>query len=109
MWGLLPASSGSLLGWLALRSDSRALLFRGTGIAAGEPSGALARIELAAVAAWGEPTGVALSPDGETIYLGQRRRAPRRQPSETGGSAVSGLEERLVEVALHCKSPDPSM
>jgi len=39
---------------------------------------------------WGEPTGLALSPDGSVLVLGQRRE-------------IDGLvEERLVEITLDC-------
>jgi len=42
------------------------------------------------VAGWGEPTGIALEPDGRGFLLGQVRRG------------AVGDEERIVEARLAC-------
>ncbi len=52
----------------------------------GETRGASSEIALGDVGAWGEPTGIALAPDGDAFALGQRR---------TG-------EERIVWATLPC-------
>lgn len=93
--GLLPSALGFLLGPFATRASRDRPLFRGTSVATGPSRGPLAAVELGAIGAWGEPTGVALEPDGTRFVLGQRR---------ARGGAV---EERLVEVALDCE-PSPS-
>lgn len=90
--GLLPSALGFVLGPLAVRADARADLFRGTSLHVGESGGDLAELALGEVADWGEPTGVSLLPDGESLVLGQRRRV--------GG----GFEERLLEIRLGCSS-----
>jgi len=87
--GLLPARLGFLVDALA-RARPDAARFRGSGVRTGEPSGEGVALALGEVAAWGEPTGVAVAPDGRTLVLGQRR------------AADASLEERLVELHLAC-------
>ena len=56
----------------------------------GESWGRGAAVDVGALEDWGEPTGLALSPDGSVLVLGQRRE-------------IDGLvEERLVEITLDC-------
>jgi hypothetical protein len=91
--GLLPASAGFLLAPLAERAARDAPLFRTTQVRAGEPWGEGAPLALGEVGEWGEPTGVALLPEGKgplRFVLGQRRAA---------GAVV---EERLLLVTLAC-------
>jgi hypothetical protein len=90
--GLLPDRLGFLvapLDRLLVRDGPR---HRGTGVRAGEPWGPGAEVALGEVSAWGEPTGIALEPDGRAFVLGQRRRG------------AAGPEERLVRVVLDCAS-----
>lgn len=89
--GLAPSRLG---GWIAARlRNPSASRFRSTGLRAGEPFAEGAALELdAELAAWGEPTGIAPSPDGARLVLGQRR------------TTESGVEERLVELVLDCAS-----
>jgi hypothetical protein len=86
--GLLPDVLGFALG--ALRPDSHDGVFRDTGLRVGEVRGELSTVELGDVSHWGAPTGVALSPDGRTVILGQRRE--RGEP-----------RERLLEIGLDCR------
>lgn len=91
--GALPAALGFALGPRATALAAGQPLRSGTGVrsgAAAEPGAAAALALPAALAAWGEPTGIALEPDGTGFVLGQRR-------VRAGGS-----EERLVEVTLSC-------
>jgi hypothetical protein len=92
--GLLSDRLGFLLAPLAVASSHASVLFRGTGVRAGEPKEEGAALELGDAAMWGEPTGVALAPDGRSFVLGQRRSAER------------GVDERLVRVTLDCLPPD---
>ena len=92
--GLIPQHLGFLVAALD-RRGSDAPRFRGTGVRVGEPFGVLAPLDLGDLATWGEPTGVALAPDGERIVLGQRRATPEGR-----------VEERLVEIVLDCATPD---
>lgn len=88
--GWLPAGLGFLLAPFAERVARDRPLYRDTGVRIGEPWAPGAPLALGAVAAWGEPTGLALSPDGSVLILGQRR-------------AIDGaVEERLVEITLDC-------
>jgi len=114
--GIASASFTSDGGWLALPTTERATVaglvsdrlgflmaplamaggdvrFRGTGVRAGEAKKEGTALELGDAGAWGEPTGVALAPDGRSLVLAQRR---------TGDH---GLEERLVRVTLDCSQP----
>jgi hypothetical protein len=91
--GLLPDELGFLLGPWATRTDATGVRFAGTRLRVGEPWGAGSELALGDTAAWGEPTGVAITPDGARIVLGQRR--------EVG----SGIEERLLEITLECSAP----
>ncbi|HBZ72572.1 MAG TPA: hypothetical protein DEP35_23680 [Deltaproteobacteria bacterium] len=91
--GLVSGRLGFLLAPLATRGNA-SVRFRGTGVRAGEPKGEGTSLELGEVAGWGEPTGVALAPDGRSFVLGQRRTTDR------------GVEERLVRVTLECSSSD---
>lgn len=91
--GLLPvwlAFAVAPLERLALGDAPR---FEGGGVRVGEPWGEGADLDLGPDAAWGEPTGVALEPDGRAFVLAQRRAGP------------SGIEERMVRVVLDCASP----
>lgn len=90
----LPAWLGFLLAPASAALGLEPAQLAGTGASAGEPAaGGLAPIDLAALSAWGAPTGVALDPSGTTLVLGQRRPTP------------DGVEERLLEVALDCDLP----
>jgi hypothetical protein len=83
---------GFLLGSLAeARGEPPARLAGGTALETGDTSGELAALELGDVATWGVPTGVALSPDGRWLVLGQRRAA-----------AAGGAEDRLVKLTPDC-------
>lgn len=88
--GFLPAEFGFLLGPLAARAERREPVFRGTGVRTGEPWGEGGALELGELAVWGEPTGIALTPAGTELILGQRRTRRGR------------VEERLVEIVLDC-------
>jgi hypothetical protein len=86
--GLLPDSLGFVLG--ALHTTIYDGVFRETGLRVGGIGAEAVAVELGDVAEWGAPTGVALSSDGTTVVLGQRR--IRGRPGE-----------RLVEVRLDCQ------
>lgn len=92
--GLISGRLGFLLAPLAMASGNASVRFRGTGVRAGEPRAEGTAFELGEAQAWGEPTGVALAPNGRSFVLGQRR------------STDHGVEERLVRVTLDCSSPD---
>jgi hypothetical protein len=91
-------SAGALPGFLgfALASWARTVgiadpVLGGTGVDSGPTPAAGAALDLPEeVASWGEPTGVALEPDGRGLLLGQRRRIGE------------GVEERILELALEC-------
>jgi len=88
--GVLPAWLGFAVGRFATRAARDGVLFRGTGLLTGPASGPLAAVALGDVAEWGEPTGVAMSPDGGSVILGQRRE-------------IEGIvEDRLLEIHLVC-------
>jgi hypothetical protein len=88
--GWLSDGLGFLLAPFAERAARDRSLYRDTGIRTGEPWGRGAALDVGALAVWGEPTGLALSPDGSVLFLGQRR-------------AIDGrIEERLVEITLDC-------
>jgi hypothetical protein len=91
--GLLPSRLGFLVAPVDALLVRDAPRFRGSGVRTGEPWGAGAELALGDVAAWGEPTGIALEPDGRAFVLGQRRRG------------VNGPEERLLRIELDCASP----
>jgi hypothetical protein len=93
--GSLPASLGFLLGPLVALFGPDAPAFRGTAIATGRPRQDLEWVDLGVDADWGEPTGAALSPDGDRLVLGQRRRVEDR------------VEERLLEIPLVCSEDAP--
>jgi hypothetical protein len=91
--GALPAVLGFALGPRATALAAHEPLLTNTGVrsgAAAEPGAAAALALPAELAAWGEPTGLALDPDGTRFVLGQRR------------ARAAGVEERLVEVTLSC-------
>jgi hypothetical protein len=88
--GALPGWLGFATGRFATRESVGEVLFRGTSLWTGPASGPLAPVELGEVGEWGEPTGVALSPDGDALVLGQRR------------SVATGAAERLTLVQLAC-------
>ncbi len=91
--GVLPRAFGFALAPLAVARGAHEPLYRDTGIRSGasaQPADA-ATIALAAdVASWGEPTGLAIEPDGSGFVLGQRRRSD------------DGVQERLVAISLAC-------
>ncbi len=90
--GWLPDGLGFLLAPFAERVARGRPLYRDTGLRTGEPRGRSAALDVGALAVWGEPTGLALSPGGSVLVLGQRR-------------AIDGrVEERLVEITLDCGS-----
>jgi len=95
----LPASSAfdtslsfSADGSLLLRAERAP---GATRVWLGEASGEPREIALGALAAWGEPTGVALAPDVDAFALAQRRRGEERiwwvrlacSPDEAAGAA----------------------
>jgi hypothetical protein len=91
--GALPAALGFALGPRATALSLREPLRTGSGVRSGpaaEPASATALALPLELAAWGEPTGLALAADGEAFVLGQRR------------AGAAGSEERLVEVTLSC-------
>lgn len=91
--GALPAALGFALGARATAIETHAPLRTGTRVWTGPAADPSAAQEIALpeeVARWGEPTGVALEPDGTGFVLGQRR------------AGAQGVEERLLEVELAC-------
>jgi 8-oxo-dGTP pyrophosphatase MutT (NUDIX family) len=89
--GRLPSRLGFLLAPWADRVERDRPLYRDSGIRVGEPWAPGAPLELGEFAGWGGPTGLALSPDGTVLILGQRR--------SVGGR----IEERLLEITLACR------
>jgi hypothetical protein len=80
---LVPSVLGNVIArWPGL-SEARAAE---TQVLFGDPTGALASLELGELASWGVPTGIALLPDASGFVLGQR----------------SAAGERIVRVALAC-------
>jgi hypothetical protein len=91
--GALPRSLGFALAPLANARRAREPLRRETSVRSGATSQAADAQALALpaeVASWGEPTGIAIEPDGSGFVLGQRR------------GDGDGVRERLVEVQLAC-------
>jgi hypothetical protein len=88
--GWLPDGLGFLLAPFAERVARDRPLYRDTGVRTGESWGRGAAVDVGALEDWGEPTGLALSPDGSVLVLGQRREIDGR------------VEERLVEITLDC-------
>jgi len=90
---VLPRALGFAVAPLAVDRRAREPLGRDTGVrsAASEPSVEAAAIAIDAdVISWGEPTGLAIEPDGSGFVLGQRRQAK------------DGVNERLVAIQLDC-------
>jgi len=90
--GLLPASLGFLLAPAAQAALRDAVVGRGTSVSVGPLRGERVALALGPLAEWGEPTGIALEPDGTAFVLGQRR------------AREGGVQERLVRVVLDCAS-----
>jgi hypothetical protein len=91
--GALPAVLGFALGPHATALALDRPLRSETGVRSGpaaDPGAAAALALPPELASWGEPTGLALEPDGTGFVLGQRR------------AGAAGAEERLVEVTLSC-------
>jgi len=91
--GAFPAALGFALGPRATALAADRPLLSNTGVRSGAAAEAAAASALALpaeLAAWGEPTGIALDPDGAGFVLGQRR------------AGAAGVEERLVDVTLSC-------
>ncbi len=92
----LPAAFGGLLAPRARATSLRGMVRRSTGLRSAASPGPGAEVALAdAVAGWGEPTGVALEPDGTGLVLGQRR------------AGETGIEERLLALSFDC-AQDPA-
>ncbi|MGH0036227.1 MAG: hypothetical protein ACQGVK_14470 [Myxococcota bacterium] len=94
--GALPAWLGAAMARFATREVLDGVLFRGTGLATGPAAGPLHELDLGELGAWGAPSGVALSPSGESLVLGQRR------------ATDAGVEERLALVHLACPAAGES-
>ncbi len=91
--GVLPRALGFALAPIAIDWRKREPLYRDTGVrsAATEQPASAAAIAIAAdLSSWGEPTGLAIEPDGSGYVLGQRRRDD------------DGVHERLVAIQLAC-------
>ena len=91
--GVLPRALGFALAPFAIDWRGREPLGRDTGVrsaASEQPENAAAIALSADVASWGEPTGLAIEPDGSGFVLGQRRQGD------------DGVHERLVAIALAC-------
>ena len=92
---MLPRALGFALGPIASAQRVRQPLHHESGVRSGATAQAAtaAALDLGAeIAAWGEPTGVAIEPDGSGFVIGQRR-------EDDGGD---GVRERLVAVQLAC-------
>jgi hypothetical protein len=90
--GALPGGVGVLLGVLPpgwLGADAPV----GTRLHIGDSGSELSAVELGEDAAWGAPAGVASSPDGTWLVLGQRRKQD------------GTIRERLLRVTLDCRLP----
>jgi hypothetical protein len=90
---VLPRALGFAVAPLAVDRRAGEPLGRDTGVrsAASESSVEAAAIAIDAdVTSWGEPTGLAIEPDGSGFVLGQRRQAN------------DGVNERLVAIQLDC-------
>ena len=93
--GVLPRALGFALGPIANAQRAHASLRRDSGVRSGATAQAAESVALdlpAEVAAWGEPTGVALEPDGSGFVIGQRQSGP------------DGAHDRLVAVRLACSA-----
>jgi hypothetical protein len=90
--GVLPAGVGVLLGVLPPGRVGAAPP-GGTRLRIGDTGGELMAVELGEAGAWGAPAGVASSPDGTWLVLGQRRKQ--------SGTVL----ERLLRVTLDCSLP----
>lgn len=91
--GAFPGALGFALGPHATALALDRPLLSNTVVRSGPTAEAAAAGALALpaeLAGWGEPTGLALEPDGAGFVLGQRR------------AGAAGVEERLVEVTLSC-------
>lgn len=92
--GVLPRALGFALGPLANLQRSHDALTRDSGARSGATAQAAQAVALdlaGEVAAWGEPTGVAIEPDGSGFVIGQRRRDDGED-----------VRERIVAVKLAC-------
>jgi len=90
---VLPRALGFAVAPLAIDWRAREPMCRDTGVrsAASEQAVEAAAIAIdAAVASGGEPTGLAIEPDGSGFVLGQRRQGD------------DGVHERLVAIQLAC-------
>jgi hypothetical protein len=85
--GLLPAAFAAPFASLATRAQT-APLYRETRLRAGERGTPLQPVAVSDLELWGEPTGAALAPDGQSAFVGQRR--------------ADGAE-RLVRLHLGCR------
>jgi len=91
--GVLPRALGFALAPLAIDRRVREPLYRDTSVrsaASEQPANAAAIALPADIASWGEPTGLAIEPDGSGFVLGQRRQHD------------DGVQERLVAIELAC-------
>ena len=91
--GVLPRALGFALGPIANAQRAYAPLHRDSGIRSGATAQAARAVALDLsneIAGWGEPTGVAIEPDGSGFVIGQRRRDG------------DGVRERHVAVRLAC-------
>ncbi len=89
--GLVPSALGFGLAPLQASLDGDGAVGIGTELYWGRVDRDLESVVLEDDASWGWPTGVALSPDGRSLVLGQRRRGE------------AGSEERLLEIRLACE------
>lgn len=94
--GLLPSMFGGVLAPFATDLGLGRALLRDTDVRVGASLGASQgdqaplTLALGEVARWGEPTGLAMTADGRTIFLAQRR----ADETETA--------ERILEISLDC-------
>jgi hypothetical protein len=91
--GVLPRALGFALGPIANAQRTHDPLHHESGVRSGATAQAVqaAGLDLgSAIAAWGEPTGVAIEPDGSGFVIGQRR------------GDDDAVRERLVAVKLAC-------
>jgi len=86
--GLLPAPVAALFAPLAGRLEGRAPLYREAHPRIAADGGPLRELPASPDLAWGSATGLSLSPDGTTLYLGQQR---------------DGDGERLLEIRRDCR------
>jgi hypothetical protein len=92
--GVLPRALGFALGPIANAQRVHTALTRDSGVRSGATAQAAQAVALDLtdeIAAWGEPTGVAMEPDGSGFVIGQRRHG-----------AGKDARERLVAVQLVC-------